>query len=772
VARDGDAIWIKGKLPNYRRPQRVEKDERVREQVRQKLENVRFKGYIASGTVSSLTGYFAVPKGTDDIRMVYDATKSGLNSALWVPSFSLPAAEALLDLLSSSSWMADLDMGEMFLNFPLDLKVRPYCGIDLKPYLGHAGKSGWELWARCMMGMVSSPYICIRAALLADEFAKGDHLDSDNPFQWQAVTLNLPGSPSYDPRQPWVYRARHDKEMASDVVTYVDDMRPVGHSQDACWAAAHALACWYCWLGIQVSARKTRPPSQTPGAWAGTVVSTGSQGVGVQCAQDKWEKAQRLLTELSEELEHSPELSFKGLEQKRGFLVHVQRTYPCITPYLKGFHNTLDSWRPQRDEEGWKLQSEPVQLAWNPDAESWDFTRPPSASTPPSTVKAVPRLASDLRCLQRLFSDPTPPLRLVRANSVTVATYGFVDASGSGFGGSILLPNGDTIFHHGFWGSDEEHRSSNYRELRNLVDTLQEGIVHGGLQGTEVFLFTDNGVAEAAFYKGNADNRHLFDLVLRLRQFEMTGQLRLHVVHVSGTRMVAQGTDGLSRSDYTSGVMSGANMLEFTPLHLSALDQSLSLFQWLSSWLPEPVSPLTPEQWFTLGQGVSGGSKGENGMWSPAAANQSWFLWAPPPAAAATALQQLSISRHKRSHLNHVFVAPRLMTALWRKKLFKLADIVLELPAGCFDFWPSTCHEPLILGLTLRFIAHSPWTFRNTPKVLALGRQVRRLWGASERDVGSVLCELCQLPAVLDGMSPGLVWEVLHPPPEGPLLQV
>jgi hypothetical protein len=135
-------------------------------------------------------------------------------------------------------------------------------------------------------------------------------------------------------------------------------------------------------------------------------------------------------------------------------------------------------------------------------------------------------------------------------------------------------------------------------------------------------------------------------------------------------------------------------------------------------------------------------------------------------------LQQLSISRHKRSHLNHVFVAPRLMTALWRKKLFKLADIVLELPAGCFDFWPSTCHEPLILGLTLRFIAHSPWTFRNTPKVLALGRQVRRLWGASERDVGSVLCELCQLPAVLDGMSPGLVWEVLHPPPEGPLLQV
>jgi hypothetical protein len=120
----------------------------VREQVRQKLENVRSKGYIVAGTMSSLTGYFAVPKGSDDIHMVYDATKSGLNSAPWVPSFTLPTVETLLDLLSSSSWMADLDMGEMFLNFPLDLKVQPYCGIDLKPYLGHTRGLAWKLWVR------------------------------------------------------------------------------------------------------------------------------------------------------------------------------------------------------------------------------------------------------------------------------------------------------------------------------------------------------------------------------------------------------------------------------------------------------------------------------------------------------------------------------------------------------------------------------------------------------------------------------------------------
>jgi len=530
------------------------------------------------------------------------------------------------------------------------------------------------------------------------------------------------------------------------------------------------LGCSSC-LGVLVllarhSSVIQENPSPQLGAWAGTVVSTGPQGVGVRCAQDKWEKAQRLLSELSEELDQSAELDFKSLEQKRGFFVHVQCTYPCITPYLKGFHNTLDSWRPQRDDEGWRLHSEPLHLTWDPDAESWEFIRPPSPSSPPTKVKAAPRLASNLKCLQQLFADTAPPLRLVRASSVTVVTYGFVDASGSGFGGSILLPNGDTIFRHGFWGSDEEERSSNYRELRNLVDTLHEGIVQGDLQGTKVFLFTDNSVAEAAYYKGNADNRHLFDLILRLRQFEMSGQLRLHVVHVSGTRMVAQGTDGLSRLDYTSGVMSGANMLDYIPLHLSALDQSPSILRWLPSWLPEPILSLTPEQWYTLGQGVDGSSKGDNGMWYPSATVHSWFLWAPPPAAAATALQQLSLSRHKRGHLNHIFIAPWLMMALWRKRLFKLADIMLELPAGHFDFWPSACHEPLILGLTLHFFSHSPWILRNTPKILAMGRQVRRLWSASEEHVGLVLRKLCQLPAVLDGMPPGMVWEVLHSPPE------
>ena len=45
--------------------------------------------------------------------------------------------------------------------------------------------------------------------------------------------------------------------------------------------------------------------------------------------------------------------------------------------------------------------------------------------------------------------------------------------------------------------------SSNFKELKNLVDTLKEMTRDkDGVRGLEVFLFTDNSVAEGAYFKG------------------------------------------------------------------------------------------------------------------------------------------------------------------------------------------------------------------------------------------------------------------------------
>jgi hypothetical protein len=250
----------------------------------------------------------------------------------------------------------------------------------------------------------------------------------------------------------------------------------------------------------------------------------------------------------------------------------------------------------------------------------------------------------------------------------------------------------------------------------------------GLLRGSEVFIFTDNTTAKGAYYKGNTDSPVLFELVLRLQTIDMTGLVKLHVIHVAGARMIAQGTDGLSRGDYSSGVMSGVSILGFIPLHLTAVSRSPSLLPWVQEWALDPhISPLTPTDWFEKGQGLGGGDL-IHSVWHPRRLPSSCFLWAPPPAAAGHAVDQLMLARHKRMHHTHIFICPRLFTSLWRRKLHKVADLVLELPVGPQPFWASTMHDPLIIGLTLHFVSSNPCELRHHHALLDLGREVHHLW--------------------------------------------
>jgi hypothetical protein len=165
------------------------------------------------------------------------------------------------------------------------------------------------------------------------------------------------------------------------------------------------------------------------------------------------------------------------------------------------------------------------------------------------------------RCFKR---DVSPPKRKVRSLRVVRATYGFGDASGDGFGAAILLPDGKIFYRHGVWNwlISNEH-SSNYRELRNLVESLEKAAEAGLLTNTEVWLFTDDTTAEAADYRCSSKSRELHGFVLRLRLLEMRLGIIIRVIHVSGKRMIQVGVDGVSRGDLNAGVMAGANMLSF-----------------------------------------------------------------------------------------------------------------------------------------------------------------------------------------------------------------
>ena len=650
--RDGVApMWI-GDPPAYRRRQRANLDEKQRAFETTKITKVRRRGYIApTNGIKSLTSFFSVPKGEDDIRMVYDGTKSGLNAALFAPWFGLGNVTSMLRAVESRTWSADNDFGEMFLNFWLHPSLRAYTGIDITELFPEELKNKfgrsrlWEAWTRCAMGLTTSPYQATQNAQRVKQLIFGDRLDLTNIFGWVDVRLNLPGDTDYDPSLPWICKLRENGDIAADVHPYVDDLRETAPSEEEAWLAASKMAKGAAFYGLQDAARKRRPPSKTPGAWAGAVVGTDENGLVFKTvSQERWNKTRGHIATLKKWADSDDKINRKELERVRGFLVYVSLTFETMVPYLKGIHHTLESWRDDRDDDGWRLPEK--------DRRKRKHGEMSSSSVPPKEVKQSPRFRSDVAALMELTKDDTPPKIQARPSTGSKVAIVFGDASGEGFGSSLWLYGTNTVeTEHGLWTREYGSRSSNYRELYNLVLWLEILIEDGTIpKGAEVFVFTDNSTAESAFYKGTSSSRLLFELVLRTKRLEMLGKVFVRVVWVAGTRMIEQGTDGLSRGDLMTGVMAGGNMLMYVPLNKTAEERQVGLVDWLRSIVPSM-------NWKEL----------EAKDWFDKAFEDDNFIWMPPPAIADVAVDQLCEARHIRTRTGHMFVCPALMTNRWQK---------------------------------------------------------------------------------------------------------
>ena len=297
-----------------------------------------------------------------------------------------------------------------------------------------------------------------------------------------------------------------------------------------------------------------------------------------------------------------------------------------------------------------------------------------------------------MEALRLLCSQAKPPWRMARGTSSRSVYYGFGDASGSAFGATLQHAFSNTVhYEYGQWlTSVTDGESSNWREFTNLVEFLEAKGDSGDLDGAEVFMFTDNSTTEGAFWKGTSSSRKLLSLVLRLRQLEMKTGMILHIIHVSGKRMIESGVDGLSRGDHSSGMMQGHDIRTYIPLHLSAFDRSPALEKWMRD-ITEGTNPtfLDPNGWFA------------------GATTEGTFVWSPPPAAAEVVVERLGVAKHKRPNSLHFVVVPRLMTGYWRKHLTKATDFHFQLDSP--PLWDLKHQfEPVLIFVSFPFLPHRP----------------------------------------------------------------
>ena len=171
-----------------------------------KLRTCLSRGYlrfVPEAQIHSYIDIFGVAKGVDDIRMVLNGASCGINDALFASNFWLPMSNTMTRLLSFGYRAVDVDLGEMFLNFPLDHLLQRYSRVDLYmfrnelsydiPFPLKQNKRLSAICTRSWFGSKSSPEVSTTFYHLAEKIVREKQDDIDNPLRWDEITLNMIG---------------------------------------------------------------------------------------------------------------------------------------------------------------------------------------------------------------------------------------------------------------------------------------------------------------------------------------------------------------------------------------------------------------------------------------------------------------------------------------------------------------------------------------------------------------------------------------------------
>ena len=267
----------------------------------------------------------------------------------------------------------------------------------------------------------------------------------------------------------------------------------------------------------------------------------------------------------------------------------------------------------------------------------------------------------------------------------------FGDGSGTGSGGTIQHADGSFEMWMGAWSPEVWHFSSNWKELRTLLATLERAAAKGksGFTGATFFYFTDNLVTYFITFSGTSTSPELHAMIQVIKELEIELDITLEVVHIPGTWMIIQGTDGLSRGIWMSNLQERPGQREILKGIFAPVPMSFELAHWAAyhAGLPS-AADITLCDWNTRLDFLT--------------IVNHCTLWCPPPETAAQLIYQL-LTLYMEAPLttSMLIVVPRILQRRWGRA----SRVVQEI--GCYsqESVPFANHgRPLPIPIVLLYV--------------------------------------------------------------------
>jgi hypothetical protein len=265
------------------------------------------------------------------------------------------------------------------------------------------------------------------------------------------------------------------------------------------------------------------------------------------------------------------------------------------------------------------------------------------------------------------------------------------DGSGTGTGGTredigapVYRSESGMEMWMGTWSPDIIHYSSNKKELQTLILSLEAEVTQtisrgrpSAVRDMSLLYFTDNTTVYYVVGNGTSKNSTLQTMVHRVKYLELCLGCHLEVVHVPGTLMITQGTDGLSRGVWISSLHQASSSRQLLPELFAPARCSPDLLSWMLSQFPSVQIDMS-RAWTYVAW---------DSPWDALSILGQATVWCPPPEMASQAISSLmNLFVENPTTTTALILVPRILQRSWGQ----LSNYITELAVLPLPWAPST----------------------------------------------------------------------------------